>query len=92
MSSHIRQDQARLTGGYVSILPSSLMIGHRKTRAVTTINWSGRIAMEGLWQLNGFHDDLRIEVQKRDTRAPQGQFPSKSRHGGRASAFRTPQA
>jgi hypothetical protein len=34
----------------------------------------GRIAMEGLWQLSGFHDDLRIEVQKRDTRHGKGAF------------------
>lgn len=30
--------------------------------------------MEGLWQLSGFHDDLRIEVQKRDTRPRKGAF------------------
>jgi hypothetical protein len=34
----------------------------------------GRIAMERLWQLSGFHDDLRVEVQKRDARGRKGAF------------------
>jgi hypothetical protein len=34
----------------------------------------GRIAMERLWQLGGFHDDLRVEVQKRHARFRKGAF------------------